>query len=94
MERLETTTIETYPLGKLFPEEWKTWIFDIISDDAPFSWGDNDHTLVSVARFRDWFDVSMMSVGLEDPEDKMRKKQVHEKLDQLEAQGAYIELEH
>ena len=87
---LETIKFEAYPMGQLFPEDWKPWIFDAISDNAPFSWGDNDHTLISADRFEDWFDY--VASRLDECDDTL-KTQVHEKLEQLKTQGAYIELE-
>jgi hypothetical protein len=88
--KLETIKFEAYPMGQLFPEEWRTWIFDLISDDAPFSWGDNDHTLISVDRFKSWFDEVMSSL---DSDETALRYQVDEKLAELEQRGAYIELE-
>lgn len=37
----------------LVPEEWRHWFFEAISTDAPFSWGDNNRTMVTRDRFLD-----------------------------------------
>lgn len=37
----------------LLPKSWQPEIFEILSGDAPFSWGDNNRTLISIERFRD-----------------------------------------
>lgn len=51
IDKLKTITI--CPVSALFPDDWRDWIFDAISFDAPFSWGDNDHTLVEAEAFKD-----------------------------------------
>ena len=51
IDKLKTITI--CPVSALFPDDWTDWIFDAISSDAPFSWGDNDHTLVDAEAFKD-----------------------------------------
>lgn len=51
IDKLKTITI--CPLSALFPEDWNDWIFGAISMDAPFSWGDNTHTLVEPDAFKD-----------------------------------------
>ena len=52
IDKLKTITI--CPVSALFPDDWHDWIFDAISLDAPFSWGDNDHTLVDADAFKDY----------------------------------------
>jgi len=37
----------------IVPEKWRDWFFAEISTDAPFSWGDNNRTLVTIDRFAD-----------------------------------------
>jgi len=51
IDKLKTITI--CPASALFPDDWADWIFDALSLDAPFSWGDNDHTLVEAEAFKD-----------------------------------------
>ncbi len=88
----EVVNLAAYPLSKLFPEKWKSWIFDALSDDAPFSWGDNDHTLVTIARFRSWLEEVMDWVDFEQHNDELTLE-VYEKLKQLEQQEAFIDLD-
>lgn len=37
----------------IVPPEWRGWFWELISTDAPFSWGDNNHTLVTPGEFAD-----------------------------------------
>ncbi len=37
----------------LVPEDWGSWFWPRISEDAPFSWGDNSHSLVPLESFLD-----------------------------------------
>ena len=45
-----TETVELIPLTSLVPDEWTHWFYGRISEDAPFSWGDNNRTLVTASR--------------------------------------------
>jgi len=37
--------------SSLIPAGWGEWLWERISDNAPFTWGDNDHSLVTADRF-------------------------------------------
>lgn len=39
------------PITSLVPDSWRDWFWALISDNAPFSWGDNDRTLVTASDF-------------------------------------------
>ena len=39
------------PATKLVPRQWNNWFWALISDNAPFSWGDNNITLVDPDTF-------------------------------------------
>ena len=52
IDKLKTITI--CPVSALFPDDWADWIFDAIALNAPFSWGDTDHTLVDAEAFKDY----------------------------------------
>lgn len=97
----------------LVPEEWNGWFYDLISEDAPFSWGDNNRTMVSAERFaehvlerlndilNDGEFVQNHFLGKEGFESfKLRIQEVQgdfadfkSKLEQLQEEGIYIELE-
>lgn len=36
----------------LVPEQWVGWFWATISDNAPFSWGDNNRSMVTASSFR------------------------------------------
>jgi len=53
---METPTpkyLTYYELTDLIPSNWVEWFYAAISENAPFSWGDNNRTLVTVERFVD-----------------------------------------
>lgn len=50
---MQRETCEFIPLTNIVPEVWKGWFFDVISDNAPFSWGDNDRTMVRADRLKE-----------------------------------------
>jgi len=46
-------TVSFISLTALVPKKWNKWFYNAISSDAPFSWGDNDRTLVTASRLAD-----------------------------------------
>lgn len=43
-------TTEFVDIIDIAPGHWSDWFYSDISNSAPFSWGDNDRTLVTAAR--------------------------------------------
>jgi hypothetical protein len=52
MSNIEVQTAKFIPVSDIVPESWKDWFFSAISENAPFSWGDNNRTLVDALDFR------------------------------------------
>jgi hypothetical protein len=42
---------EFIELSRLVPKSWIFWFYNTISDNAPFSWGDNNRTLINANFF-------------------------------------------
>jgi len=40
----------------LVPKKWRTWFYECISNNAPFSWGDNNRSMVTAEVFADHCD--------------------------------------
>lgn len=90
----EYETAKYVPLSEIVPENWKSWFYDAIILDAPFSWGDNNRTLVDAISFghhaHERMDVeeSFGNAG------KIKgRKRFFSMLDQLEKDQVYIDLE-
>ena len=84
------------PVSALFPEEWHDWIFDALSSDAPFSWGDTEHTLVTADRFKDWLEeVLALQRGNADLSKDINdyKASIYNTLKKLEDLEVFIDLE-
>jgi hypothetical protein len=45
-----------YELTDIVPPAWREWFYARISESAPFSWGDNNRTLVTTGRLLDHLD--------------------------------------
>jgi len=77
----------------LVPKHWRPWFFEMLSSDAPFSWGDNNRTLITVERFidhvQDCFDMRKGDEAM--PSDRAVKRYI-KGLCGLSA-GIYIDLE-
>lgn len=87
-------TTKYVPLSEIVPDNWKSWFYDAISQDAPFSWGDNNRTLVDAISFGHHAQERM------DVEESFGKagtirgrKNFFSMLDQLEKDQVYIDLE-
>lgn len=39
------------PVSKIVPQEAHEWFFEALSENAPFTWGDNDRSMISAPRF-------------------------------------------
>jgi len=71
-------------LTDLVPDDMH-WIYDALSDNAPFSWGDNDRTLVHASR---------VAEHVHDMLDRETSETVTQFLKQLDGLGEiYIDLE-
>lgn len=53
---LQIDTLKSVGVTQIIPEEWGDWIWTGLSDNAPFSWGDNNHSLVDAHSFFDHLD--------------------------------------
>lgn len=94
IDNLQTITI--CPVSALFPHDWYDWIFDAISQDAPFSFGDTKHTLVAPEEFRNWlekvfdfhdFHMELIAVIAE------QRENIFDQLKKLDDLGVWVDLE-
>ena len=49
--KIDLETCEFIPATTLVPKNWDDWFWGIFSQDADFSWGDNNRTLITAERF-------------------------------------------
>jgi hypothetical protein len=47
--QLETCSF--IPASRLVPTDWIRWFWEAISENAPFSWGDNNRSMVTASCF-------------------------------------------
>ena len=67
-------TCKFVAVSGLIPETWKDWFFPNISDSAPFSWGDNNRTMITKDRFLDHIEPILIDVEVEgDVEEEERE---------------------
>lgn len=75
-------------VSDLVPQSWGDWFWCLISEDAPFSWGDNNRTLIAASRFH-----AHCIDRLEDVED-VSNEEIEKFLKTIESLGeTYIDLE-
>ena len=82
-------SVKYIELSSLVPKEWD-WFYGLISENAPFSWGDNDITLVRASRF-----YPHVCNALEDMADEgISQTEINLFLEMINEQGdTYIDLE-
>lgn len=44
-------TCEFISATDLIPKGWDMWFWDVVSEDAPFSWGGNNRSMVTASDF-------------------------------------------
>jgi hypothetical protein len=48
---MKVQTCEFISATDLVPKGWDKWFWEKISEDAPFSWGDNNRSMVTASYF-------------------------------------------
>lgn len=100
MKNIQPQTAKYVEISEIVPNDWKDWFFNDLSENAPFSWGDNNRTLVSADRLKDHaLDVLDMVQSMEEDEEMVSdipkyKEAFLDTLSYLEAEQIYIDLEH
>ena len=87
------STLQYFEISAITPKEWHCWFFNILSDNAPFSWGDNNRTLVTAERLHDHC-VNILDGIPEEESSTVSQVEIDEFLRNLENLGqTYIDLE-
>jgi len=87
-ETIDRQTVGFVEVTSLVPKDWTTWFYAVISEDAPFSWGDNNRTLVTAERF-----YNHCANRLEDI-DEITQEEIESFLETIKELGqTYIDLE-
>jgi len=85
---MEIKTVKIVSASSLIPESWvKNGFWEEFSDNAPFSWGGNAFSLISVADFADWAQAIIDGFPNEKP------VILYESLLPLREEKVYIDLE-
>lgn len=64
-------TLTYIPVTKLVPRTWHTWFFSAISEDAPFSWGDNEHSLTTASALAAHAETTFAVMEANDPNNQL-----------------------
>lgn len=76
----------------LIPDDWFSWFWCVISDNAPFSWGDNNRSLVCACDFRSHCTDRLLDAV--DEQEGVTQEDIDDFLETLDALGTtYIDLE-
>ena len=83
--------IEFLPASAIAPASWQDWFWDTFAQNAPFSWGDNNRTLVTASRFKEHAAARLAPV-VEDGD--LTQQELEEFLTRLDKLGElYVDLE-
>jgi hypothetical protein len=50
-KRIRVCKTEFVEVTDLVPKQWGSWFYECISNNAPFSWGDNNRSMVTAECF-------------------------------------------
>ena len=76
-------TCEFIPVSQIIPPKLSKWFWDLVSEDAPFSWGDNNRSLVTASSFANFCQERL--------DDSLKSKKILDKFRELGEM--YIDLE-
>lgn len=88
-------TCEFVLLTELVPKNWVGWFWAEFSSDAPFSWGDNNRTLVTAERVLKYCKEDLFVANVPDADlSEQQRRELTGFLGALEALGnTYVDLE-
>lgn len=93
---LQIDTLKSVGATQIIPEQWEDFIWTGLSEDAPFSWGDNNHTLVDAPSFKEALE-SVLDFHSDDEDYekdiKEHRQAVYDILEYLEAEKIFVDLE-
>ena len=78
---------------QIIPDSWGDWIWTGLSEGAPFSWGDNNHSLVDAFSFKNHLEDVLDYHEDEIKSIKEYREAVFDTLQYLENSQIYIDLE-
>lgn len=81
------------PATALIPRSWDRWFWEAISENAPFSWGDNNRTLVDFRGFLNHAEEALECADLVDSNVRRWLNRMNKWCDEAEAGGIYVDLE-
>ena len=95
MKDLQIDTLKSVGVTQIIPEDWGYWIWTDLSDGAPFSWGDNNHSLVDAMSFKDHLDCILKYKDDDELEETIKEHRpaIMDTLNYLEANDIFIDLE-
>jgi hypothetical protein len=95
MKDLQIDTLKSVGVTQIIPEDWGHWIWTDLSDGAPFSWGDNNHSLVDVMSFKYHLDCILKYKDEDELEQTIKEHRpaIIDTLNYLEANDIFIDLE-
>ena len=87
-------TVELIELSSILPSGWGEWFSDMLSEGAPFSWGDNNRTLITAERLHNYCEDQLEYAYPEDVLEEVKEADIHNFLYAIKAMGqTYIDLE-
>jgi len=93
-KELQIDELKSIGVTQIIPEDWGHWIWTELSDGAPFSWGDNNHSLVDAASFRDHLEGILDSNDVDFKDTiKEYRPAIIDILDYMTANNFYVDLE-
>lgn len=51
--KVKIETCKFVPASQVVPKAWQNWFWELFSEDAPFTWGDNNRSMITPEQFAD-----------------------------------------
>jgi hypothetical protein len=67
-KKLKIEICQYIPATSIVPRKWDKWFWETISNNAPFSWGDNNRSLVTAECLVDHFESCDLPSNIKDKE--------------------------
>lgn len=83
-------TLQTIPVTDIIPVSWVGWVWSLLSEGSPFSYGDTNHTLVVACDFADHLEDVL---DMEDSVDTEESKQVFAILEYMDKNEILVDIE-
>ena len=92
--RLRVYTAAYVHISDIVPSSWEGWFYTLVSETAPFTWGDNDVSLITADSFRNYCEKILVSFEDDEQDGNAPQQEINDFLTRLRGLGnIYVDME-